>query len=44
MISRAGTIPLRRERLVRLLSGGYAKVDMESLLSAAGSTATSTPK
>lgn len=36
IISRARDIPLLRERFVTLLSGGYDKVDMEMLLTAAG--------
>ncbi len=36
IISRAREIPLLRQQFITLLSGGYDKVDMESLLRAAG--------
>ncbi|MDX2119751.1 MAG: NAD(P)/FAD-dependent oxidoreductase [Gemmatimonadota bacterium] len=36
IISRAREIPMLRERFIVLLSGGYDKVDMDQILSAAG--------
>lgn len=36
IISRSRRIPILRDRFITLLSGGYEKVDMEAILSAAG--------
>ena len=36
IISRARKIPMLRDRFITLLSGGYEKVDMEQILTAAG--------
>lgn len=41
IISRARRIPILRDRFITLLSGGYEKVDMEAILSAAGEPADS---
>ena len=38
IISRARRIPLLRERFIVLLSGGYDKMDIERILTAAGET------
>jgi len=40
IIMRSRTIPLLRERLIVLFSGGYDKIDMEAILQAAGEKTT----
>lgn len=43
LIARSRTVPLLRERLIVLFSGGYDKVDMEAILRAAGETEGAAP-
>ncbi|MBI1722727.1 MAG: tryptophan 7-halogenase [Gemmatimonadetes bacterium] len=43
LIARSRRVPLLRERLIVLFSGGYDKIDMEAILQAAGADAQGNP-